>query len=109
MDALPPQWRDTVRKCAKQGAIEWRTHALHRMLQRGITRGEVVETLLDGELIEAYPQDSPFPRGLLFHMNQQPLHVAASCDLETMTVHIHTAYRPDSEYFLPDFKTRRIS
>tara|TARA_B100001179_G_scaffold30303_1_gene18394 strand:+ start:245 stop:400 length:156 start_codon:yes stop_codon:yes gene_type:complete len=50
MDALPPQWRDTVRKCAKQGAIEWRTHALHRMLQRGITRGEVVETLLDGEL-----------------------------------------------------------
>ena len=53
MDALPPQWRDTVRKCAKQGTIEWRTHALHRMLQRGITRGEVVKTLLDGELIEA--------------------------------------------------------
>lgn len=79
------------------------------MLQRGIMRREVVETLRHGELIEAYPQDSPFPRGLLFRMDQRPLHVAVSCDLETMTVLIHTAYRPDPEHFLADFKTRRTS
>jgi len=77
-------------------------------MERGISRNEVKQTLLKGELIEEYHDDHPFPSGLFFNTNEgKPLHVVAAIDIENEWCYIITAYRPDSEHFEQDFKTRK--
>ncbi len=39
-------------------------HATKRMLQRSIDRFEVMEAILNGEIVEEYPQDKYSPIGL---------------------------------------------
>jgi len=89
------------------GMIEWRKHALERMLQRNITRHEVKEALLFGETIEVYKDDKPFVSALFLHIDTKPLHVVASLDENTNVAYVITAYRPDNQNFENDFKTRR--
>jgi len=96
-----------LRDVVNNGMIEWRKHALERMLQRNITRNEVKEALLFGEIIEVYNDDKPFESALFLHVNSKPLHVVASLDAEQSMVYVITAYRPDNENFENDFKTRR--
>lgn len=87
--------------------IEWRKHALERMLERDISRMEVKETLRHGEIIENYEIDAPFPSALFFYINTKTIHVVASLDKETKTVFVITAYVPDTIHFHDDLKQRR--
>lgn len=88
--------------------IEWSAHALRRMLERGISRKSVKQTIIAGELIENYPDDTPFPSALFFEMCQKaPLHVIISYDNQNKMIFVITAYRPDKDHFEADFKTRR--
>jgi len=92
----------------KNGSIEWQRHSLERILERGISRSEVKEVLLKGEIIEEYPEDTPYPSGLFFGwVSDKPLHVVASLDFKNKWCFIITAYKPDLEHFESDFKTRR--
>jgi hypothetical protein len=77
-------------------------------MERGISRGVVKQVLLEGELIEEYADDKPFPSALFFGVpEEKPLHVVAALDEGSGTCFIITAYRPDEEHFGPDFRTRR--
>jgi hypothetical protein len=88
--------------------VEWSAHALRRMLERGISREAVLHTLCNGELIESYPDDRPFPSALLFgNWKDQPLHVVAAYNPSDQKASVISAYRPDAEHFEADFKTRR--
>jgi hypothetical protein len=78
------------------------------MMERGISRDNVKRILLDGELIEDYGDDKPFPSALFFGIQgKKPLHVVAALDEGSGTCFIITAYHPDEEHFGPDFRTRR--
>jgi hypothetical protein len=78
------------------------------MMERGISRDSVKRILLDGELIEDYADDKPFPSALFFGMlEEKPLHAVAALDEGSGTCFIITAYHPDEEHFGPDFRTRR--
>jgi len=91
-----------------QKRIRWQRHALQRMMERGIPRSEVTQTLLEGQLIEEYPNDHPLPSGLFLNISDGiPLHVVVAIDIEAEWCYIITAYRPDSEHFEQDFKTRK--
>jgi len=89
------------------GTIEWRRHALERMLERDISRSEVKVTLRDGEIIENYETDVPFESALFFYVDSKPIHVVASLDELTQTIYIITAYVPSIIHFYDDLKTRR--
>ena len=90
------------------GRIEWQRHSLERMMERNITRREVLDVLIGGEIIEEYPDDEPFPSALLLGwIENKPLHVVLSLDFENKSCFIITAYKPDLEHFEADFKTRR--
>lgn len=91
----------------KVGNIEWRRHALERMLQRNISRSDVKETLKYGEIIEYYKMDKPFESALFFYHKEKVLHVVASFDKINKIIYIITAYIPDTKHFLEDLKTRR--
>jgi len=97
-----------IRVAVRHGKIEWQRHALERMAERGILRGEVKEALLNGELIECYPGDYPLPSGLFMtNIDKRPLHVVAAYNSVTDTVYVITVYIPSLKYFEPDLKTRR--
>ena len=92
----------------QKGTVEWHRHALERMLERGVSRRDVMDVLLTGEIIEEYPTDYPCPSVLMLGKPHDiPLHVVAAFDDELETIYIITAYCPDVLHFLDDYKTRR--
>jgi len=97
-----------IKNAAEAGNITWQKHALQRMLERGIYRSDVLSVLKNGELIEYYEDDKPFPSGLfLGYVNNKPLHVVAAIDKQIECCYIITTYEPDLKHFKPDFKTRK--
>lgn len=99
-----------LKKYVSSNSIEWRKHVFERMLERDISRSDVNEVLMNGEVINNYPKDKPFASALFFKVvNGRPLHVVAAIDRESQKVYIITAYEPSLEIFKKDFKTRRKS
>lgn len=99
---------ESLKQAVVAGTLIWSRHALERILKRGISRAQVLDALITGEIIEEYPQDYPWPSALFLGWNgDQPLHVVAALNPEENMVAIITAYQPDEGRFGPDFKTRR--
>ncbi len=100
--------RERLAKAVLNDAIEWRKHALQRMLERNISRADAREVILHGEVIEDYPADKPFPSALFFKsVGGRPLHVVVAFDSNGEKAYVITAYEPTLDKFEPDFRTRR--
>jgi len=100
---------DLLTRIVQQNRIEWSAHALKRMLEKGITRESVKHIISEGEMIESYPDDKPFPSGLFYGIwNDRALHVVIANDIETEMIFVITAYWPDEEHFEGDLRTRRM-
>jgi hypothetical protein len=99
--------KEKIIKALKVGTIEWRKHALERMLERNISRREVKMTLQNGEIVESYESDIPFASALFFYIDSKPVHVVASLDETTQTIFVITAYVPSITHFNTDLKRRR--
>jgi hypothetical protein len=88
--------------------IEIRRHAFQRMAARGISVADVLTVLRVGELIEDYPDDTPFPsRLLLGTASGRPLHVVAAHDTAADVTYVVTTYQPDPSEWDAEFKRRR--
>lgn len=88
--------------------LVFRTHAVVRMVERDISVEEVAAVVNDGETIEDYPTDTPFPSRLLLGWSgTRPIHVVAADDLESDITVVITVYQPDHELWELDFRTRR--
>ena len=94
---------------ARKRRIQWRKHALIRMLQRGIYRQEVLSVIEKAEIIERYPEDKPFPSFLLFGKIRGgvPIHIVTSVDERDEMLWIITVYRSSSDRWQPHFKRRK--
>lgn len=87
---------ESIAELVEEGHLQWQRHALERMMERGISRKEVIYILSEGEIIERYPDDHPFPSVLVLgFMNEKPLHAVIG------------VYIPDTNNFEEDFKTRK--
>ncbi len=83
-----------IRGLAEKKAIEFTHHARTQMYSRKIDSAEVRRCLLDGEIIEEYRDDKPYPSFLLFaKLNQKYLHVV--CAVAEEQLFIITTYYPD--------------
>lgn len=94
---------------AEQSKIKWSVHGLERMQERNISRADVKNCLLYGEIIEEYPYDFPLPSALILGYTVKkgtPLHVVVG--LDTDGIYLITAYFPDIGHFGPDMTTRRV-
>ena len=87
--------------------IIWKEHATIRLVERGISRKDVLECIISGDIIEEYVSDKPFPSCLIlgFLSNNKPIHVVCSTDNEYL--YIITAYVPTLYKWNEDFKTRK--
>lgn len=105
-----------IRKALDVGVpIEYSAHCQKRMLERGISRGDIKHCIYYGEIIESYPladgnicEDS-LPSYLILDyrvVDNNAIHVVVGFDGKRMLI-ISACY-PDNERWLSDNKTRRI-
>ncbi|MCH7625539.1 MAG: DUF4258 domain-containing protein [Chloroflexi bacterium] len=77
------------------------------MFERGITQSEVVQAVRFGEIIEEYPDDSPYPSRLVLGMQGlRPIHVVVADNMEDRMLVVITVYEPDSNQWTGDFRRR---
>jgi hypothetical protein len=79
------------------------------MFQRGISTSAVEDVgLRPSVVVEAYPNDLPFPSRLLLGWPQgEALHVHVAADNASDTLIVVTAYRPDPARWESDFTRRK--
>ena len=104
-----------LRNAFKSGIpVEYKTHCQKRMLERNISRKDVSNCILYGELIEDYPLDDgnthemSFPSCLILWVDVQKngaIHVVIGFNGRKIIV--ISAYHPDTEHWEPDYKTRK--
>jgi hypothetical protein len=77
------------------------------MFQRDISECEVEYVILNGEIIEEYLDDKPYPSYLVYGAyNNLPLHVVyAKYDNKIIVI---TAYRPSLDKWQNNFKIRKV-
>ena len=87
--------------------VRWSAHCLERMNERDISIADVKSCIENGEIIEEYPDDFPYPSCLIFGSGTQEriIHVVAGTDSKYLF--IITAYIPNMIKFEADLKTRR--
>ncbi len=80
-------------------------HARIRMFERNITTDIIQSIAINGEIIEEYPVDKPYPSVLILGFwNEEPFHmVIALCEDH---VRIITIYQPDKEKWI-DYRQRK--
>ncbi len=88
-------------------AFVYRVHAIERMFQRDISEEEVEDVVENGEIIETYPDDEPYPSYLVYGtIKRKVIHVVYAKD-ESKTNIIITVYEPTLKKWNEDLKTRR--
>lgn len=86
----------------------FRVHAIQRMFQRRISVDDVRQVLATGEVVEDYPNDTPYPsRLLLGWCGSRPIHVVAAENVAAQETIVITVYEPDLTQWEPGFKRRR--
>ena len=86
----------------------YRTHAIERIFEREISDNDVEKCVINGIVIEKYIDDKPYPSFLVLGYEnndlKKPLHVVYAKDDENII--IITAYRPDKDKWVDDYKKR---
>lgn len=94
--------------------VEYTAHCQKRMLERNISRADIKNCIMHGELIEDYPlmdgNTSPMslPSCLVFGMcldGKTVIHVVVGFNGQRVLV--ISAYYPDLEHWEDDYKTRK--
>ena len=89
--------------------LRFTEHAADRMAEEGLIVDDVLVTIDQGEVIETYPNDRPFPSKLSFAVSaRRPVHVVWATDPDTAKIVVITAYVPDASRWEPDFRKRRV-
>ena len=81
-------------------------HSRKRFSERGIKILDIVNAIENGEIIEDYPEDYPFPSCLILGQTEDKvIHIVAS--ISEGMIYLITAYIPDPERWENDWKTRK--
>lgn len=82
-------------------------HSRRRMNERGILLRDVMHAVEDGEIIEQYPEDYPFPSCLILGVTIAEKYLHAVVSLDEGHIYLITAYYPSETGWEADMKTRR--
>lgn len=83
-------------------------HAFFRLDERCIILQDVRKVILEGEIIEQYPDDYPYPSCLLLGLSTADRYLHACVATNGEEIRVITAYYPDLTEWEPDFKTRKV-
>mgnify|MGYP001824609971 FL=1 len=90
--------------------INFSSHAVQRIFERGIMKQSVVEVIKSGKIIASYPDDEPYPSFLMLGFeNDTAIHLVIARNEKTGDCYVITVYLPKSDIWQAGFKTRRES
>jgi hypothetical protein len=96
---------DEIRKLVLEEQFEITVHARERMAERGVSTEDLIRLITNGEIIEDYPDDFPYPSALILgYTLEAPFHVVAAKGRNM--VKIVTVYQADEEKWL-NHRTRK--
>ena len=79
---------------------------MDKIEKRDIKLSDIKQCIKNGEVIEDYPDDYPYPSSLLLgYTDNKPLHIVVGIGNELLW--LITAYYPDNEKWEDDNKTRK--
>ena len=95
------------RKINKSENIIISLHGQLRLNERNISVYDVINAIDNGEIIEQYPKDFPFPSCLILgiSINNTYIHVVVSMNEDK--IYLITAYVPSLDIWEKDLKTRK--
>ena len=98
--------KDVANLC-NASALRWTNHILGRIFHRGISMSDIKNVLVNGEIIEQYPTDYPFPSCLILGYTEagKALHIV--CGSNGIELWLITAYFPDQNEWSDDYSQRR--
>lgn len=84
-------------------------HATIVRLERRIIIADMEQALLNGEIIERYPDGQPYPSCLVlgWMISGDPLHIVCSRGDVKPALRIVTLYEPENALWEDDYKTRK--
>jgi len=83
-------------------------HALRQMFARSMSVADVRVVIQEGTCIRDYPDDAPYPSGLMLGFaGTRPVHAVVARDLVERRCIVVTAYEPDPALWTDDFTERR--
>ncbi len=97
-----------LRRLCKNRQILWREHALHRMVERKISKNDVRKCIYYGEIIENYPHDTPVPSCLILGKDKAGKYIHVVCSVYESSACVITSYYPDRDKWEVDMKTRKV-
>ncbi len=105
----PPSMR-FIRSHIRAKRYRLTKHATVTRLERGITIAEMERALLNGAIIERYPDAQPYPACLVLGWlsSGDPLHIVCSRGNVEPALRIVTLYEPDDRLWESDYKTRKV-
>lgn len=98
---------EEIRQKILMGEYEFSQHALDQLIKRRILIREIPEIILQGEIIEDYPDDKYGASCLIFGLtlNNRVLHVLCSYPTRPL-IKVITVYEPNLQDWL-DYRYRR--
>ena len=98
-------------QCFESDAVFYTGHAKFEMAHEVFGRiyeHEVYEAIGQGEIIEEYPKDKPYPSALIFGKTatDRPLHIVCAYNQKEKLTIIITVYHPNPEQWI-EFKRRK--
>ena len=98
---------EIIKEYIAKRKIDWTKHCLNRLNQRNILIADIKTAINNGEIIEYYYDDYPYPSCLILGCNVSNKIIHIVCGMSEDTVHMITAYYPDTNKWEEDMKTRR--
>ena len=98
-----------VTDSVRQNRFRVSQHATIRRIERDISINELKRVLLNGEIIERNPKDTPYPSFLVLGWLQSgdPLHVKCSTGTTEPRLRIVTLYEPSDEDWEKNYTRRK--
>lgn len=95
-------WLKIIRRCFESDRVFYSAHARREMRVEEfgpIADQEVYEAVWNGEIIETYPDDTPYPSILLFGRTNahRPLHTVCAYNQGDNQIVVVTVYQPDPD------------
>lgn len=100
--------RDKIRKLYIEGKVKWTVHGLERMQEKDISMDDIENCIMNGEEIEDYPDDYPCPSCLIFGYDKNDCVIHTVVGANDNELYIITSYRPSTEIFEANLKTRKV-
>lgn len=102
---------ENIQKCFESNSILYTRHAKFEMENEEFGRileYDVYEAIWNGEVIEEYPEDKPYPSVLIFGRTkvERPLHIVCAYNKEENLAIIITVYHPNPNLWI-EYKRRK--